>query len=87
MVFKMKGPSLYRNSPIEQDKKEGTLADGTKYTVTDSDAVKKQKEKEEEKKKKDQLKIQQQIEGTYVQTEEDIKRRKEDFRRNRPKRK
>ena len=85
MVFKMKGPSLYMNSPIKQDKKEGTLADGTKYTVTDSDAVKKQKEKEEEKKKKDAIKIQQQIDGTYVETEEDIKKQKKDSRRNRPK--
>ena len=86
MAFKMKGFSGFGNSPIKQDKKK------TKYTVTwaDKDAEKKYNEKikkEEEKKKKDQLKIQQQIEGTYVETEEDIKRRIKDARQNRPKRK
>ena len=60
-----------------------------KYTITwaNKEAEKEYKEqirKEEEKKKKDQLRIQQQIEGTYVETEEDIKRRKEDARRNSP---
>jgi len=75
----MKGWSGYQNSPAKQ-----------KFVVVDArseEEKKKEQEqikKQEEKKKKDQLKIQQQIEGTYVETEEDIKRRKEDARRNAP---
>ena len=53
------------------------------WTVVDArpqEVIDKEKEeiaKEEELKKKEQEKIQQQIEGTYVETEEDIKKRKE----------
>lgn len=81
MGYKMKGFSGFKSSPAKQ-----------KYTITwaDKDAEKKYKEeirKEEERKKKDQERINQQIEGTYVETEEDIKRRKEDIERYLPPRK
>jgi hypothetical protein len=72
MGFKMKGWSGYQNSPVKQ-----------KYTITwsDEEAKKRHEEKikkEEEKKKKLQEKVDAQIEGTYVETEEDIKKKKED---------
>ena len=78
MTYKMKGWSGYQNSPVKQKKKEKwesyyPLTEEQKNTLTDEE--------------KDQLKIQQQIEGTYVETEEDIKRRKEDARRNSPRKK
>ena len=74
----MNGFSGFGNSPVKQKKKEKwesyyPLTEEQKNTLTDEE--------------KDQLKIQQQIEGTYVETEEDIKRRKEDARRNSPRKK
>ena len=64
------------------------------WTIIDSrsdEEKKKEQEKiaeEEELKKKEQAKYQQQIDGTYIETEEDVKKRKEKWKNitpNRPK--
>ena len=60
---------------LDEDKTEKKY----NWTVVDArpqEVIDKEKE-EEELKKKEQEKIQQQIEGTYVETEEDIKKFKE----------
>ena len=82
---------------IEKDKRESSEdkeADYKNWTIIDSrsdEEKKKEQEKiaeEEELKKKEQAKYQQQIDGTYIETEEDVKKRKEKWKNitpNRPK--
>ena len=83
MAFKMKGFSYPGKSPAKQS---------DKYIITwsDEDAKKRHEEKikkEEERKKKDQERIQQQIEGTYVETEEDMEKRRKETMEWKPKKK
>ena len=67
-----------RNTPLRAFASPAKQYD---YTVTDTrseEVIQKEKdeiEAEKERKKKDQERINQQIEGTYVQTEEDVKER------------
>ena len=87
MNYTMKGSTFYgkgNSSPIKQT--------DDKYTITwsDKEAEKKHNEKikkEEEEKKKKQEKIDAQIEGTYVETEEDIKKRKDEWSKSTPRKK
>ena len=75
MGFKMKGFSGFKGSPAKQK---------YDYTITDSrsdEDIQKEKDeikKAEDWKKKDQERINQQIEGTYVETEEDKERMMKD---------
>ena len=65
-------------SPLKQDDDKCYIDDDGKSVCPP---------RSEEEKKKDQEKIEQQIEGTYVETEEDIKKRKEEAMEYKPKKK
>lgn len=92
MAFKLRSgnKSSFKSmgsSPAKQkyDLSESTVIDNRSQEVIDKE--KEKIKKEEQAKRKDQEKIDQQIKGTYVETEEDIKRRKEEMRKYAPKKK
>ena len=83
MVYKMKGWSGYQSSPAKQNsefEKEKEKWESY-YSLTEEE---KNTPTEEE---LDQERINKQIEGTYVETEEDVKKRKEELRKHAPRKK
>jgi len=70
---------LKEKSPTKQkyDLSKSTVVDNRSQEVIDKE--KEKIKKEEEAKRKDQERIDQQIKGTYVETEEDVKKRKMDM--------
>ena len=92
MAFKLKSGNTTNfkqmgSSPAKQkyDLSEATFVDKRSQEVIDKE--KEEIKKEEEAKRKDQERIDQQIKGTYVETEEDVKKRKEEFRESGPRKK
>ena len=78
MGYKMKGFSGFKESPVKQKKEKKwesyyPLTEEQKNTPTDQE--------------KDQKKIEQQIEGTYVETPEDVENMKKRWGEKRPKKK
>ena len=77
MSYKMKGFSGFK-SPLKQDDDKCYIDDNGKSVCPP---------KSEEEKKKDQERIIQQIEGTYVETEEDMEKRRKEVMEWKPKKK
>ena len=92
MAFKLRSGNTtnFKSMGSSPAKQKYDLSDMTIVDKRSQEVIDKEKEeikKEEEAKRKDQERIDQQIKGTYVETEEDVKKRKEEFRESGPRKK